>query len=231
MRISAIVLAFMCSTVAAQKAGNRASFVPPASPRLSSVHAPTAAVASGYGLYKHQETQLFAKKKKKAAVAATKKFQVKMLKHVAGTGQAGEVVMVTPAFFNNKLRPSKSAEIVSDEEVKRERDESQAKTDAINEAAKEIEGELDGFTMVISKKSGPNGQLFGGISPKNLMDELSTQLPKDIWNEKGVKITAVMDEDGKKMKGDIKHVGKFQAQVSLTKKLKGNFDISIEADP
>ena len=60
--------------------------------------------------------------KKKAAVGPTKakKIQVKMLKDVPGTGQKGDVVLVTPAFLQNKLIPTHSAELITDEEVARE---------------------------------------------------------------------------------------------------------------
>lgn len=225
-----LLLTILVSSVVAGSKTNKASFVPPASPRLSSSRAPTEAVATGYGLYKNgaiSDTKLFAKKKK-AAAAAPKKIQVKLLKHIAGTGQAGDVIMVTPPFFNNKLRPTKSAELITDEAVETEQAEKKAHDGEVNAAAKEIQTELEGFTLQIAKKAGPDGQLFGGIGPKILMEELNKQLPKDLWSEKGVKITAVKDEDGKKMKGDIKHTGTFTVDVSLTKEMSGNFDVSID---
>ena len=77
-----------------------------------------------------------------AGGAATKKVQVKLLKHVAGTGQAGEVVMVTPAFFNNKLRPTKSAKIISDEDVESERAEAEALAESTKATATELQEKI-----------------------------------------------------------------------------------------
>jgi large subunit ribosomal protein L9 len=203
----------------------RASFVPPASPRRTSSQAPTAIVASGYGLCSTDTTTLFAKKK--VVAAAPKKIQVKLLKHIAGTGQAGEVIMVTPAFFNNKLRPTKSAEIISDEQVEKERAESKARQAALNAAANEIVDTLQDFVLSIRRKSGPDGQLFGGIGPKLIMEELSKQLPNALWSEKSTRITKLMDDEGQTLKGDIKHIGTFSADVSLTKEVTAHVEISI----
>jgi ribosomal protein L9 len=228
MRFHLLILSLVVSSAVAGSRTNKASFVPPASPSLTSSRAPTAAVASGYGLYASDNTKLFASKKK-ASAATPKKMQVKLLKHIAGTGQAGDVILVTPAFFNNKLRPTKSAELISDAAVEMEEKEKKAHDNALNAAAKEVQSDMEGFTVQITKKAGPDGQLFGGIGPKILMEELSKQLPKDLWSEKGVKLSAIMDEDGKKMKGDIKHTGKFSASVSLTHEITGSFEVSIDA--
>ena len=213
------IFALLFSTVVATSRTNKASFVPPASPLLTSSRA-------RYGLY--ADTKLSSKKK--AAAAVPKKFQVKMLKYVEGTGLLGEVVMVTPAFFNNKLKPTKSAEIISDQEVQKDLDETRETLKAQNAAANAVLEDLEDFVMVISRKAGPDGQLFGGIGPKCIMEELSNKLPKDVWAEKGVRVTAVMDENGTKMKGDIKHIGKFSATICLTKEISGKFPISIEEE-
>jgi hypothetical protein len=158
----------------------RASFVPPASPRLTSSHAPTTAVSTGYGLCSTDTTTLFAKKK--AVAAAPKKIQVKLLKHIAGTGQAGEVILVTPAFFNNKLRPTKSAEIISDEQVEKERAESKARQAALNAAANEIVGTPCRILFCrFDEKAARTDNSSEGIGPKVVMEELSKQLPNALW--------------------------------------------------
>eukprot|EP00522_Entomoneis_paludosa_P012023 CAMPEP_0172443936 /NCGR_PEP_ID=MMETSP1065-20121228/4119_1 /TAXON_ID=265537 /ORGANISM="Amphiprora paludosa, Strain CCMP125" /LENGTH=213 /DNA_ID=CAMNT_0013194341 /DNA_START=191 /DNA_END=832 /DNA_ORIENTATION=+ len=172
-----------------------------------------------------------------AATAGTKKVQVKMLKHVKGTGQAGEVVMVTPAYFNNKLRPTKSAVVISDEEKQKEEQEQLAAEKATLDQATALQSVLtaasddDGasFALVIPSKAGPAGQLFGGIGPKIIMEELKKQVPHPFWEEarKGVKITAIMDGDAKKIRGDIKHTGDYSVSLSLTKDVMAKFSVNI----
>jgi large subunit ribosomal protein L9 len=224
-----VLLTLSPPVTASNRSGRRASFVPAAAPLLTSSKAPTEAVSTGYGLYVTSKTERLAKKKS-AAAAAPKKFQVKLSKHVAGTGQAGDVVLVTPAFYNNKLRPTKSAEIITDEAVKQEQAEAKEKEDALIAAATEVKAELENFCLVIQRKAGPEGQLFGGIGPKIIVEELSKQLPKKLWDEKCVKIIDLMDEQGTTIRGDLKHIGKFRGNISLTSNISGSLNISIEAE-
>lgn len=225
MQMQAFLLFFLllCSSGDAAPRISRASFVPPASPRITASTAPTSTVAGGYGLC--ADSKLFAKKK--TVAAAPKKVQVKLLKHIAGTGQAGEVIMVTPAFFNNKLRPTKSAEIISDEEVKKQKVEADARQAALNAAANGVVESLEDFVLSISRKCGPDGQLFGGIGPKVIMEELSKKMPNDLWSDKHVRVATVTDEEGNALKHDIKHLGMFSASISLTKDIVGKVAISI----
>jgi len=176
--------------------------------------------------------QLYSKKKK-AAPAATKKIQVKMLKAVAGTGQKGDVVLVTPAFFNNKLRPTQSASIISDEEVEQEQAErataEQERTAQANAIKEYVEGNQP---LKLTQKAGPDGQLFGAIHAKTVLEAVSKQLSEDdaaFLEQKSIKI-ALLDGEGKKMRGDIKHVGEFQANIALTKNISAKLDIVVEAE-
>lgn len=171
--------------------------------------------------------------KKASAAAPSKKIQVKMLKHVKGTGQAGEVVMVTPAYYNNKLRPTKSAEIISDEQVENEREIKAAEETETLKQATELHGMLtaEDFALNIQSKAGPTGQLFGGIGPKAILSELQTAATHPYWEEhsKSIKVTSVSSE-GKKMRGDIKHIGEYVAFVALMKDLSAKVTIQVTAE-
>ena len=166
-----------------------------------------------------------------AAKKAAKKIQVKMLKSVPGTGQTGDIVQVTPAFFQNKLQPSRSAEVISDEEVKKEQSEKAAAKEQERQEATAIKDILDGTTINIERKAGPDGQLFGGIGPKVIMDELLNKLAghEEFLNRKGVKVVAVTDENGMKMRQDIKHTGEFGAQIALTSDISSTVKIAVKA--
>ena len=154
---------------------------------------------------------------------------MKLLKHVAGTGQAGDVIQVTPAFFNNKLRPTNSAAIISDEEVAKERAEGEEMEREINEKAKELQATLSETTLTLTRKAGPEGQLFGGIGPKVIMSELEKVNGSKFLSQKWVKISEILDENGKKMRGDIKHTGSFGARINLKKDISAKFAIEVVA--
>mmetsp|Transcript_16749 Transcript_16749/g.23655 ORF Transcript_16749/g.23655 Transcript_16749/m.23655 type:complete len:258 (+) Transcript_16749:241-1014(+) len=219
------------------------SFVPPAAPTIvsSSSEGPTAtidarhiAVATGYGTFQTNNnnaisptTTLWAKKKAKKAAGGATKVQVKLLKDIPGTGQRGEVINVTPAFFQNKLRPTKSAEVVSDEEVEKEQAAKKAEEDATRAAATAVQEKIKDMTLKVTRKAGPDGQLFGGVGAKCIIEELQQQISDEFLNGKGVKIEAITDEGGKKMKHDIKHVGEFGASIKLLKDVKAKFTVSV----
>ena len=174
-----------------------------------------------------QSTLLFAAKKK--SPAASKRVQVKMLKAVPGTGQKGDVVLVTPAFFNNKLRPTQSAEVISDEDVQKENLERDAEAAAAKAEAMALQEELQAEPLTMKRKAGPDGQLFGGIGAKVIMEELVSQFSshEEYLGRKNVKVVAFTDENDKKIRGDIKHTGDFGIQISLSKDIKANLKISV----
>ena len=243
IRLTLSLVALLLSKTLASPSSSRpswsktATFVPPASPSITKsntaptpmVQAREEAVFAGYGLYKNRDTtQLWAKKK--AAAAAPKKVQVKLLKNIPGTGVYGEVILVTPAFFSNKLLPEKAAVMISDEEVARLNAEAQAQEKATNEAATALKLILDEVTVTIRRKAGPDGQLFGGIGPKILMDELKGKVNEKFLDNKGVKVISTTDENGEKMSHDIKHIGKFSAELALTKDITAKIAIVVDEE-
>jgi large subunit ribosomal protein L9 len=215
-----------------------ATFIAPASPTVTRssknipitdhlTYARSQVISSGYGLY--SSTRLHAKKNK-AAPAAAKKIQVKLLKYVAGSGSIGEVILVTPAFFNNKLRPTKSAEIISDEEVAEQESIKQEKEDKNKAKATEMQEQLIEITLQLKRKAGPDGQLFGGIGPKTIMTELQAVVNDSFLDQKWVKIAEVLDENGKKIRGDIKYTGDFGARIALLSGISAKIGITVEAE-
>jgi len=190
-------------------------------------------------------TQLFGKKKKKGDGSAKPKVQVRLLKHISGTGQAGDVIQVTPAFFQNKLRPTKSAELISDDQVAKEKAEKVAKEEKTTATATSLREQLlsslnndddDGACLVITKKAGPTGQLFGGINAKAILEHIvqsdtinDEEQQQFLKSNRGVKITALKDESGKKMRGDIKHTGTYGATIALTKDISADISITVES--
>uniref|UniRef100_A0A7S4IWM6 Large ribosomal subunit protein bL9 C-terminal domain-containing protein n=1 Tax=Odontella aurita TaxID=265563 RepID=A0A7S4IWM6_9STRA len=134
--------------------------------------------------------------------------------------------MVAPAFFENKLRKTQSAVVVTDEEVKKEREEQAKDAKETLDAATEMMGKIEGLTLTFPMKAGPNGHLFGGVNYKAILKELIKQFPKGALG-KGVKIETVQDEEGKAIPHDIKEVGDFKATVSLMKDVSADIALSV----
>jgi ribosomal protein L9 len=197
-------------------------------------------------------TFLEATKKKSGAsstsTSTSKKIQVKLLKHMAGIGQAGDVVQVTPAFYQNKLRPTQSAVMVTEDQVNEERQRAKEQEEAFHRMALRLkdrfsssinadEGDSKTPVLRLYRKAGPGGQLFGGIGPKTIVDELKLVLsaedkPNDeqFLDQKFVKITSITDESGKKLE-QIKHLGNaFVAKLTLIKDVSVDLIISVEVE-
>jgi ribosomal protein L9 len=173
--------------------------------------------------------------KKKPGPAASKKIQVKLLQHVAGVGQAGDVVLVTPPFFHNKLRPTRSAQLISDDQVAAE--QSQAAEAAEQTAAQALTLQTKWQSsppLVVRRKAGPDGHLFGGVGAKAILDQLkescSSGEEAEFLSRKGVKLTALLDSEGKKLRGDIKQTGSFAASLVLTQDISVKVEIEVQAD-
>jgi large subunit ribosomal protein L9 len=175
-------------------------------------------------------TSLAAKKKKSSTVGKGGKIQVKLTKHIAGTGQAGDIIMVAPAFFEHKLRKSKSAVRISDEEVSIEKAKADAIANEQRSIAMVLKEEIDSLTLTLSRKAGPEGHLFGGVGYKHLLEELKSSVSASTFTDK-MKITAIKEAGSSKaMKHDIKTLGEYQGTISLLKGVTADFNISIVED-
>mmetsp|Transcript_19711 Transcript_19711/g.28078 ORF Transcript_19711/g.28078 Transcript_19711/m.28078 type:complete len:280 (+) Transcript_19711:70-909(+) len=243
---------------------SKASFVPPAAPTITKAGWPSAAnhpsriqqqIITGYG------TELFGRKKNNAAASSSTKtaavppvtkngkIQIKMLASVPQIGQAGDIVFVSSAVFQNQLQRQKKARLISAEEValieaEKQQQEAEATQKAIDtkmmmeEAMLESIGEecstdqdICGVALTMARKAGPEGNLFGGINPKMIMDELANTFPDGSWEGKQVKLTDMKDSDGKDVKKkDIKHTGEYTCVVKLGNDVDVTFILSVVAE-
>lgn len=217
----------------------KATFIPPAHPpaahAVTDTHTGTIAVASSTHIARRTTTTTtttaLGMAKKKAAPAAKKMMQVKLLQHVAGTGQAGDIVQVSPAFYNNQLRPKHLAQIISDEQVALDQAAAAAAWEATQATALRLRARLEAAPLVLKRKADGHN-LFGGVGVKVIVDELKVAHPEqaEFLSGKSVKVTALLDGNGKKMRGDIKQTGSFAAIVALTKEISAKVAIEVQAD-
>ena len=135
--------------------------------------------------------------------------------------------MVTPAFFNNKLRPSGAAEKISDEAVAAERKIQDDRRRQVLDAATDVQTkitEMDAITLRM--KAGPEGHLFGSVNPKTILKELQSHFPKGALGKKA-RIVSIKTEDGQEVDGDIKELGTYAAIIELLKDVEAKFAVQI----
>lgn len=274
---TAFVLVLFIASAAAESSSSpkatyaKTSFVPPAAPTLvsplkpakssagwpSAVNHPSRVkhqIANGYGTYHavSASTTLFAKKKKGGAPVSKKNLvTVQLLETVPNIGQSGDVISVSTAVFQNQLKLSNKARLVSKEEVQKMEQEKEEQEQEMQEMAKKTKAILEeamlenlggedncedgadicGVALVMKKKAGPEGNLFGGVNPKMVMEALAEAYPEGSWDGKQVKLTSVKDMDGKDVKKkDIKHTGDYSMSVSLGKGVDAMFILSVLAE-
>ncbi|KAL7554936.1 hypothetical protein ACHAWF_018656 [Thalassiosira exigua] len=215
-------------------------------------------IATGYGTY--SSASFLAKKKKGGEggggtatqpVSKKGKIQVVLLQPVPNVGQKGDVVFVSSAVFQNQLQRSKKARLIGEEEVRKMEEEREAQERELAENARRTKGMLEeamvanlggedqcpddgdicGVALEMRRKAGPEGNLFGGVNPKMVMDALQEKYPEGSWDGKQIKVTEVKDMEGKDVKKkDIKHTGDYSVSVALGKGVDVAFILSIVAE-
>jgi len=217
--------------------------VPPAAP--TSLQAKRI-IISGYGLNNNPSVTiprkvntakpklsgpaLLAKRGKVGGVIKGGKVQVKLLKYVEGTGKIGDIVQVAPAFFENKLKRTNSAVLISDEEVEQQNAERSAADKLKQAIALDMKSKIDDIELQLAKKAGPEGHLFGGVGKKDILKELKDRFPVGALDGKQIKIISVHDEDGNEVKGDIKVLGTFSTTIELLKDITAKFSIVVNSE-
>lgn len=189
----------------------------------------TALLPGSSPVFIRNKVLLHAKKKDPTAPKGGK-IQVKLTKHVPGTGIAGDIIKVAPAFFLNKLQKTGSAVRISDEEVEKEKAEKQQQKDEAKALAMDMKAKLEAMEITMAKTAGEDGKLFGGIGYKAIMDELKKEFPKGCLDAKYIKITQIKNANGEVEKHDIKSTGDYVATISLLKDVSSEFKLSVVAE-
>ena len=184
------------------------------------------------------------------------KIQVQLLETIPNIGQSGDIILVSSAVFQNQLKRGNKARLITDEEVERieqkkvEEDQRMAdmamQTKALLEeamlenlggegqcgtATNTSEDDICGVALQLKRKAGPEGNLFGGVNPKMIMDALKERYPKGSWEGRQVKLMELKDSNGNDVKGkDIKHVGDYTVTISMWKGIEATFILSIHPE-
>ena len=132
--------------------------------------------------------------------------QVILMEKVANLGNLGDVVKVKDGYARNFLIPHGKAKRATDANLKAfesrsaELEKAQAETLA---KAQERGSKLDGLTIQISQKAGPDGRLFGSVTNYDIVEALEKQGHE------------VERSQVRMPQGPLKQVGEYPIQIAL----------------
>ena len=144
--------------------------------------------------------------------------KVILLDNIKGVGKKDEVINASDGYARNFLFPRKLAVEANAEnmsKLKNKQDSVQHKKNVEKEKAEDIAKKLKDITVNIKVKAGDNGKLFGGVTSKEISENLKQQFKIDIDKKK-----IVLNET-------IKNIGVFNVSVKLFEGIVGNLKINV----
>ena len=144
--------------------------------------------------------------------------KVILLENIKGVGKKDEVVNASDGYARNFLFPKKLAVEANNEnmsKLKAKKQSEQYKKDVDKENAQKIAKQLDTITLSIKVKAGENGKIFGGVTSKEISEELKKQYKIDVDKKK-----IVLSEN-------IKNIGSFDINVKLYEGVTGKLKVKV----
>ncbi len=132
--------------------------------------------------------------------------QVILMEKVANLGELGDVVKVKDGYARNFLIPQGKAKRATEVNLKtfesRRAELEKAQADTLAKA-RERGSKLDGLTIQIAQKAGPDGRLFGSVTNYDIIEELKKQGHE------------VERANIRMPQGPLKQVGDYPMQIAL----------------
>lgn len=146
--------------------------------------------------------------------------KVILLDNIKGVGKKDEIINANDGYARNFLFPKKLAvEATKDNllKLKAKQDANQYRKNQEKEEAEELAKRLKDITLKIKVKAGENGKIFGGVTSKEISENLKEQEKIEIDKKK-----IVLNET-------IKNLGVVTVDVKLYEGIVGKLKVQILA--
>ena len=144
--------------------------------------------------------------------------QVILMEKVANLGELGDVVRVKDGFARNYLIPHGKAKRATEANLKafesRRADLEKAQADSLGKA-QERAAKLEGLTIQITQKAGPDGRLFGSVTNYDIVEALQKQGHE------------VERANVRMPQGPLKQVGDVPIQIALHTDVTATITVSV----
>ena len=147
--------------------------------------------------------------------------KVILLENIKGVGKKDEIINANDGYARNFLLPKKLAVEANSANLnllKGKQDSSNHKKEVEKEKAIEIKAKLEKISLVVKVKAGENGKIFGGVTPKELSEQLEKQH------------NIVIDKKKIDLKETIKTIGTFNVDIKLFEGVLGKLKVNIQGE-
>lgn len=147
--------------------------------------------------------------------------KVILLDNIKGVGKKDEVINASDGYARNFLFPKKLAVEANNEnmnKLKAKKQSEQYKKDVDKENARNIAKKLDDIILIIKVKAGENGKIFGGVTSKEISEELNKQYKINVDKKK-----IVLSEN-------IKNLGSFDINIKLYEGITGKLKVKVVSE-
>jgi large subunit ribosomal protein L9 len=144
-----------------------------------------------------------------------------LLERVAKLGHMGEVVKVKPGYARNfLLRQGKALRATEANKAKFERERAalEARNAERRSAAGEEARSLEGKSFILIRQAGESGQLYGSVSPRDIVEAAAAQ---------GIK----MDRGHVQLTAPIKTIGIYQVTVAPHPEVEVTVTVNVARSP
>lgn len=144
--------------------------------------------------------------------------KVILLDNIKGVGKKDEIIQASDGYARNFLFPKKLAVEANSEnlgKLKSKQESNQYRRDQEKKAAEELAEKLKKIMLTIKVKAGENGKIFGGVTAKEISENLKEQHHIDI-DKKKILLTDT-----------IKTLGNIQVEVKLFEGVNGTIKVNV----
>lgn len=146
--------------------------------------------------------------------------KVILLDNIKGVGKKDEIINANDGYARNFLLPKKLAVEANSSnlaKLKSKQDSNAFKKSEEKKEAEEIKEKLEKITLKIEVKAGENGKIFGGVTSKEISEQLQTQYKLNI------------DKKKINIKETIKNLGMFTIETRLFEGVIAKLKVNVVA--
>ena len=144
--------------------------------------------------------------------------KVILLDNIKGVGKKDEIINASDGYARNYLLPKKLAVEANAENMSKlnnKKESANYKKDQEKQQAEELAKKLKGIMLKIKVKAGENGKIFGGVTSKEISENLKTQY------------NFAVDKKKIELKDTIKTLGSFNVSIKLFEGITANLRIEV----